>query len=567
MRARTWFLSVGLALAALVPASVAGAAAPRLEYHGAVLSPRMVEALCAEALRAPRDTLALAAALEGLRGRLEDLGYLDARVAATWDTTSTPRLALSLHEGPRFRIESLTIATPSPADSARFARALVVPAWASPAALGEAVTRAVENVASEGYPYATLGVAAWDADSGRVRVRLSGALGPAVTITRARVEGLRVTRASVAERAMGRLAGMPYHRATAEAARDRLEQLGLFRSVTFAGIEGEGDWSRAQLVYRVEEPRYNQFEGVVGVQGQAGTVGLARVELGNLLGTGRAVGLRWESRGKGVVNFSARGTEPLVLGTPLRLEAALEQQVQDTLFTRTRWGGRALFALSGTERIEGGYEQERVVQERGEVERADVQNTVFALERSTLDAPLGARRGTRARISATQAFKSEVLRPNGRRTARASAVELHGEWNRPFTPSAGVTLEIAAAGRFSSQRVLPVFERYPLGGATTLRGYDEEAFRVDRYALARLEYRWFLGAHGQRTFVFWDHAMMSTREALPQGGDHIEQLQRDGFGFGLRLETAGGLVGVDYGLEPGRPPLEGKIHLQIVSTF
>ena len=207
------------------------------------------------------------------------------------------------------------------------------------------------------------------------------------------------------------------------------------------------------------------------------------------------------------------------------------------------------------------------MQEQGEVERADVQNTVFALERSTLDAPLGARRGMRARIGATQAFKSEVLRPNGRRTARASAVELHGEWNRPFTLSAGMTLEWAAAGRFSSERILPVFERYPLGGATTLRGYDEEAFRVDRYALTRLEYRWFLGAHGQRTFVFWDHAMMSTRDALPQGGDRIEQLQRDGLGFGLRLETAGGLVGVDYGLEPGRPPLEGKIHLQLVSTF
>jgi hypothetical protein len=38
-------------------------------------------------------------------------------------------------------------------------------------------------------------------------------------------------------------------------------------------------------------------------------------------------------------------------------------------------------------------------------------------------------------------------------------------------------------------------------------------------------------------------------------------------GFGLRLEAAGGLLGLDYGLEPGRAALEGKVHLQLVTTF
>ena len=90
---------------------------------------------------------------------------------------------------------------------------------------------------------------------------------------------------------------------------------------------------------------------------------------------------------------------------------------------------------------------------------------------------------------------------------------------------------------------------------------------MDRYVLSRLEWRWFVGPAGQRVFLFWDHAVMGTRLALPGGGDRFAVLSRDGVGCGLRLEAAGGLVGVDYGLEPGRPPLEGKIHLQLVSTF
>jgi outer membrane translocation and assembly module TamA len=38
-------------------------------------------------------------------------------------------------------------------------------------------------------------------------------------------------------------------------------------------------------------------------------------------------------------------------------------------------------------------------------------------------------------------------------------------------------------------------------------------------------------------------------------------------GFGLRFDSPAGRIGVDYGLEPGRPPAEGKLHLQLVSSF
>jgi hemolysin activation/secretion protein len=112
-----------------------------------------------------------------------------------------------------------------------------------------------------------------------------------------------------------------------------------------------------------------------------------------------------------------------------------------------------------------------------------------------------------------------------------------------------------------------VFERYPLGGAASLRGYDEETFRVDHYLLSRLEWRWYLASPRQRVYAFWDHAWAETRRATLDGGVEWDTLQKDGIGFGLQLETAAGLAGIDYGLEPGRPPLEGKIHLRLVSNF
>lgn len=567
---RTWPSRTAAAAAMLVATAGLAHAAATLDYRGTALSRRQVEAAMAPALRAPADSAATARGLEAILARMQNAGYLDARASAAWDSADgAPRVSLRIVEGERFRLTAIEMQAASPEDSVRFLQALgLTPGgYASPAGLAAAVQAAVGRLSDHGRPYAELGVTGFEWDSAGARVRLNGALGPEVTITRVRIDGLVATRPAIAKRAIGRLEGTRFDRPAAEAARERLVQLGLFRRVSYEGIEGESDWTKAQLVYRVEEPRYNRFEGAVGFQGEGSAVGLARLELDNLAGTGRAAALRWESKGQGIAWFSARYAEPMLFGAPWRGEVAVEQQVQDTIFTRTRWGGRLGFALSRQERLEAGYQLERVVQPEGLLERAELQTTTFGLERDARDEPVWPRRGMRVHLSGGQSFKSEALRPSGRRTARASTFEGQAEWHRALNANSGLSVELHSAARFSSQRVLPIFERFPVGGAASLRGHDEEAFRVDRYLLTRAEWRLFPPVGRQRVALFWDHAVMASRLAIETGGDRQSIENADGFGFGLRLEAPGGLVGLDYGLEPGRAPLEGKIHLQLVTTF
>ncbi|HEY3216341.1 MAG TPA: BamA/TamA family outer membrane protein [Candidatus Eisenbacteria bacterium] len=563
-------------IATLLVGGTATAASAHLDYRGVVLTRRQVEGLFATALRATPDSTALVEPLGRLVTELQNMGYLEAQAQAAWLSSTgipEPTLWIEVHEGSRFRLANLTLDTPVPGDSLAFATSLGLEpgSWASPRALGEAVTRAVRHAAEREHPYARLGVTSLEWDSAGARVRVGGALGPEVRISRARIDGLRVTRHAILRRCVGSLEGNLYDRAAAEAARDRLLQLGLFRTVSYVGLEGESDWRQAQLVYRVEEPRYNRVDGLLGLQGQGGAVGNLRLELDNLAGTGRSAGLAWESRARGVESFGVRYAEPLVFMAPIRLEAALEQHVEDTLYTRTRGAGRVQLLLSGREKLEVGYEQERVVQPRETVEEASLKTTRLAFEWDVRNDRWVARRGGRARVEVSQTYKSERLRPSGSQTAHAGAVECHVEWHLPSGRSgrwshAGWTVELSGAGRFSSQRLLPLFERYPLGGAATLRGHDEQELRVDRYGLSRLEWRWFLGERPYAA-LFWDHAISGTRVPLPTGGDRLVSRAADGVGFGLRLEAAGGLVGLDYGLEPGRSPAEGKLHFRLVSSF
>lgn len=565
MRARMLLAALSLTLWAAT-----GMAATRLELPGWPLSSREGEVLFRAALKAPTDSTALAAALTAATARLQSSGYLDGRLAADWSVGPDPVLTVRTRAGERYRLRSIAL-DGTHEDSIGFASVLRSRTGepADPRVITETIERAVREAEAQGYAWAQLGVSAWQADSGHVDVRVTGGLGPRVLVDRVRLEGLVVTDPNVAKRALGRLEGRAFDPATARAGVTRLEQLGLFRRVEYLGLEGGPDWRAGTLGYRVEEPRYNQFEAALGVQGETGAVGLAHLELGNLAGSGRAVGLQWRSRGKGLTDFDARYAEPMLFGTPLRFEAAISQQLQDTLYTRTRWGGRLRMAVSPRRRLEVAYEEEQVVQTRGEVRSADLQNTTFALERDGRDDALTPRRGTRTRLSATQIFQRERLRTgtDTRRKSRASAVEATADWHHPLGLRSGVALEGAAAGRFAAERVLGDYERYALGGAATLRGHDEEAFRVDRYVRTRLEWRWFIGREGQRLALFHDAAWFETREAVSAGGNRLARGSASGLGFGLRLPAAGGLVDLDYGLAPGGGFLDGKIHLQLVTTF
>jgi len=561
-------------LAFSLAAALAGGAAhgATLELSGWPGPQRAAEAVVAPALRAPRDSSAVLAASLELTTELESDGWLDARVDAHW-ASSGQQLVVRVTPGERYHYRSLALDVPR-ADSAVFAVGLD---WANggpadPGAMTAAIERAVDGAEAQGYAWATLGVSRWAADSAHVDVSLTGSLGPRVTIDEVRIEGLKVTRPEIAEKAMGRLRGLPYNPASARVATQRLEQLGTFRKVDYLGLAGTGDWRRGVLRWRVDEPRYNTFEGAIGVQGTAGVVGLAKLGLGNLLGTARSVSLSWESRGPGLTTFDARYVEPMLFGHAIHWEAGLQQQIQDSTYTRFQWGTLARVGLGEREHVEAGFDDERVIEPHGDVRDADVQSTSFAIDREGRDDARVPRRGTRVRIEATQIYETRTLAPvpgaaPQMANATGSAVQLDGEWHRPFTRSSGLALETQAAGRFSSERILADWERYPLGGATTLRGHDEDEFHVDRFVLTRLEWRFFVGPPGERVALFWDHAQMETRLPLLAGGDALHDTNADGLGFGLRLPAAGGDVEVDYAVAPGLGFLDGRIHLRLVTAF
>ena len=99
---------------------------------------------------------------------------------------------------------------------------------------------------------------------------------------------------------------------------------------------------------------------------------------------------------------------------------------------------------------------------------------------------------------------------------------------------------------------IPPTELFYLGGANTLRGYDEDWFFGPRRVYANIEYRLLVGRTSQ-FFVFTDLGTVAQVDQ-PTIFDPI----RVGYGFGMRLESKGGLLRMDYGLAEGRLRFGGE---------
>jgi outer membrane protein insertion porin family len=114
----------------------------------------------------------------------------------------------------------------------------------------------------------------------------------------------------------------------------------------------------------------------------------------------------------------------------------------------------------------------------------------------------------------------------------------------------------------------PFFEEsdlYRLGGTNSLRGYREDQFLGNRIYWSNLEYRFFLS---RRTFAFLFFDTGYFLRSADEESNIIEQEEfKIGYGLGINLETAIGVLGVSFALAEGDSFSDGLIHFGIINEF
>jgi len=358
-----------------------------------------------------------------------------------------------------------------------------------------------------------------------------------------------------------------------ERIRRDLEEMQLFEEVGTPELALGADGATVRVP--VTEAPPGSFDLVLGylppgATGEPGSVvGNGSLVLRNLFGQGRALSLQLVRNPGLVSSLDVRLADPFVLGLPLRLEAQFSGYQQDSTFQRQRYGlevgyrlapGLLALVTASREFVDAGIAGATLVDGRQRIPEANAWFAGAGLRYSRLDQRINPRRGLAVATTLEQGVKRRDL---GADTADVAAPVNVSQQRllaeaRLFLPT--LRRQVLALGVDAAFLLGDVYDDSDLfryGGATSLRGYDEEQFRGNIVVRLLVEYRYQIDRTSY-AFLFSDIGYIDRPDTPGVTGD---RLFRPGYGFGIQYRTPLGLIAVSYALNPDDGPTRGKVHV------
>ena len=426
-------------------------------------------------------------------------------------------------------------------------------------------------------------------EEGKINLHLQIHEGNQIRIAEVKLSGLKKTRTETVLRELPIQRGEVFDQRKIDQSFHRLVNLGYFYEVSPNLLE-EGK-TPDELIFhaRVTEARTGRFSGIIGYSPPTSEsdsaprlTGVIDASENNLFGTGRRANFSWKS---GLLSTLRLGyEEPWSFGKPIRIGVEYAQIKQRDQFTdmeskeqtgslkvSTRF--RSLFEgalavsykwinLSAADfspptdstnplsRSEFPQPQSRLNPAfDGQPQNGVKYGLTFSLTRDSRDFFLNPTRGRRDRV----AFEFS------RGDFKLRKLWLDLQQYLPTWQKQVIAIGVHGAATWGGN--IPPTELFYLGGAKTLRGYDEDWFSGPRRAYANIEYR-LLAGRTSHLFVFVDLGAV-TKINEPS----VFEPLRVGYGFGMRLESKGGIISMDYGLAKGSSALQGKLHVNIGTSF
>ncbi len=384
--------------------------------------------------------------------------------------------------------------------------------------------------------------------------------------------GAERTRKGFASRMSGLREGLPVRSFDPLAIRARLEETEVFSAIDTPILGVDADTMIVVQVPVTEAPP-GAFDLVLGYErsrtGRGALVGSGHLFLRNLFGYGRTLSLALHRAPGQVSRISVHARDPSVFGLPVSLGAQFEGLQQDSTYGKRVYGLELGHRFEGRLHVFGTVTREVTrpgltgLQIVGGQQRIPIATALFA--------GLGVRvRSVDSGVNPRSGFVVETSVENGRkdrtqRIVRADTTEEStrlqqarlGASVRVFIPTASrQTLVAGGETRLLRSREFDESDLIRFGGANSLRGYDEERFRVPFASRVTVEYRYLLD-RASHALAFFDLGYVD-------GSRTSESLRGffPGFGAGFQLDTDAGLISVTAAAST-QAPSEVRAHLGI----
>lgn len=515
--------------------------------------------------------------------RYRKQGYYYARIdSARLDTTAArSEVHLYVRRGPNVEVGEIRIRGADTLSTTEVRRLMDTETGdpLNPRRLRADVQAVLDRYEEMGHPLAQIEVAETAVDTTRaphLRLTLVIDEGPRLWLKRITVpDGARTTPDLIARLSDVRT-GALLTDYDPDAIRSALRESPFFESVGAPELTVEADGG-AVLHVPVEEAAPGAFDFVLGYLPPSGAreggqlVGSGHLLLEHLFGGGRQLDLTLDRRPGQTSIFDLSLSDPYVLGLPIRLTGHFRGEQRDSTYGERTYGLRAGYQLYrdvvltgrlSREVVQPGAAGARLREDRQRIPRSQTIFYGVGVRYESLDRRGNPRRGLRVNVHVEQGRKQRTLRRiTATDTTREREVlrqeRLDGTL-RAFVPVFDrQVLVLGGNGRVLRSRAYDRSDLFRFGGASSLRGYDEDRFLGNVTVRGLVEYRLQLDRRSY-LYAFGDLGYVE-RPSLGETAARSDW--HPGYGVGLQLDTSIGLITTTYALNPDvATPVDGRVH-------
>jgi outer membrane protein insertion porin family len=398
------------------------------------------------------------------------------------------------------------------------------------------------------------------------------------SVDKIELSGNTKTKESIITRALGIKLGDKYNQEKIDEIPFRLNRLRFFEPVDppeyYFNSRNEGI-----LKINLVEKETNNFDGIIGfIPGTNGNekgffTGYINVNLRNLFGTGRAAAIKWIQENRTSQELEIKYLEPWILNFPINVEAGLFQRKQDSTYVQRKFEGKLEYIAS--EELSASI----ILNTQSTIPTERANNIFTVFNSSSFTSGINIKIDTRDDIYSPQSgiifsnsYKFTSKKINGPAQFITPSQKTKVGFQRleiDFSYYIKLLNEQIIAASVHARELkgdnLEISDLYLLGGTNTLRGFREKQFAGNRILWSNLEYRYLI-TRRSFAFVFFDSGYYLRNEDASRSISKVSEFNI-GYGFGLNIETALGILGVSFALGKGDSFSDGKIHFGIVNEF
>jgi len=399
-----------------------------------------------------------------------------------------------------------------------------------------------------------------------------------VKIDQVRIKGNDITDDKVILRELKISSNKTIQREALQNMKLRLEKLNIFERVEDPKIYTIKKSGQTGLLIQVKEGSTNTFDGILGYappvsEKESGYfTGLINLSFRNIFGTGRRIDAKWQKPLRSTQELEFKYAEPYVAGLPVHMNLGFMQRIQDTSYTQRKIDFKGDIDLTDKFMVSflGGYD--RVIPSD------DSTRTFIINDSRILYAGFELKFDSRDNVYIPQSgILYKLFSSFGDKKINYKTIIVGTEKTSYSIKKYAMDLDIYSSffkrqtlmlkffGGYMSSEKLEDGDFYRIGGNKNIRGYREEQFLASQIVYSNTEARYSIS---RKSFLygFFDYGYYF------RPSDEANQIPKQegflfGYGLGIRLETAIGLVGVNYALGKGDGLSDGKINFGLINEF